>query len=79
LHNKSYVLILATNGLGFVVGDFFSQTHLVTLPSAHCHGPAAFPIPRLGCQMVYFQTKNPNFGKFWSFLNWKMLIYFFNL
>jgi hypothetical protein len=19
-----------------------------------------------GCQMVYFQTKNPNLGKFWS-------------
>jgi hypothetical protein len=21
-----------------------------------------------GCQMVYFQTQNPNFGKFWSAL-----------
>jgi hypothetical protein len=21
-----------------------------------------------GCQMVYFQTKNPNLGKFWSAL-----------
>jgi hypothetical protein len=26
--------------------------------------------------MVCFQTKNPNFGKFWSALDWKMLIYF---
>jgi hypothetical protein len=26
--------------------------------------------------MVYFQTKNPNLGKFWRPLDWKMLIYF---
>jgi hypothetical protein len=26
--------------------------------------------------MVYFHTKNPNSGKFWSALDWKMLIYF---
>jgi hypothetical protein len=29
-----------------------------------------------GCQMVYFQTKNPNLGKFWRSLEWKMLVYF---
>jgi hypothetical protein len=29
-----------------------------------------------GCQMVYFQTKNSNLGKFCRALNWKMLIYF---
>jgi hypothetical protein len=23
--------------------------------------------------MVYFQTKNPNLGKFWKVLQWKML------
>jgi hypothetical protein len=26
--------------------------------------------------MVYFQAKNPNLGKFWRALYWKMLIYF---
>jgi hypothetical protein len=26
--------------------------------------------------MVYFQTKNPNLGKFWMALEWKMLAYF---
>jgi hypothetical protein len=26
--------------------------------------------------MVSFQTKNPNLGKFWRSLDWKMLIYF---
>jgi hypothetical protein len=29
-----------------------------------------------GCQMAYFQTKNPDLGKFWSVLLWKMLVYF---
>jgi hypothetical protein len=31
---------------------------------------------RQGCQMVYFQTKNPNLGKFCRALHWKMLIHF---
>jgi hypothetical protein len=30
----------------------------------------------LGCQMVFFQTKNPNLGKFWRVLQWKMLVCF---
>jgi hypothetical protein len=29
-----------------------------------------------GCQMVCFQAKNPNLGKFWRALEWKMLVYF---
>jgi hypothetical protein len=29
-----------------------------------------------GCQMVYFQTINPNLGKFWSALQCKMLVNF---
>jgi hypothetical protein len=29
-----------------------------------------------GCQMVSFQTQNPNLDKFWMPLDWKMLIYF---
>jgi hypothetical protein len=29
-----------------------------------------------GCQIVYFQTKNPNLGKFVRALEWKMLVYF---
>jgi hypothetical protein len=27
-----------------------------------------------GCQMVNFQTKNPNLGQFGRALNWKMLV-----
>jgi hypothetical protein len=29
-----------------------------------------------GCQMVCFQTQNPNLGKFWRTIDWKVLIYF---
>jgi hypothetical protein len=29
-----------------------------------------------GCQMVCFQTKNPNLGKFWWALEWKMSVNF---
>jgi hypothetical protein len=32
--------------------------------------------PFQGCQMVCFQTKNPNLGKFWRVLQWKMMVYF---
>jgi hypothetical protein len=28
-----------------------------------------------GCQIVFFQTKNPNLGKFWRALEWKGLVY----
>jgi hypothetical protein len=31
---------------------------------------------RQGCQMVCFQNKNPNLGKFGRVLQWKMLLYF---
>jgi hypothetical protein len=33
-------------------------------------------LPERGCQMVCFKTKNPNLGKFWRALQWKMLVYF---
>jgi hypothetical protein len=29
-----------------------------------------------GCQMVYFQTENPNEGKIWRFLQLKMMVHF---
>jgi hypothetical protein len=30
-----------------------------------------------GCQMAYFQNKNPKLGKFWRDLEWKMLAYLY--
>jgi hypothetical protein len=32
-----------------------------------------------GCQMVCFQTKNPNLGKFWRVLPWEILVYFMTI
>jgi hypothetical protein len=32
-----------------------------------------------GCQMVYFQTRNPNLSKFWSVLQWQILVYFMDI
>jgi hypothetical protein len=29
-----------------------------------------------GCHMAYFQTKNPDLGKFWRVLQWKMFLYY---
>jgi hypothetical protein len=34
---------------------------------------------RQGCQMVYFQNKNSNLGKFWKVLQWKMLVFLWSL
>jgi hypothetical protein len=58
---------LTKNALGYILGDF-SKTHLVTL--ANIKTVRAFMALRLlalmrlqqGCQMVCFQTKNPNLG-----------------
>jgi hypothetical protein len=36
----------------------------------------AFFANKQECQMAYFQTQNPNLGKFWRVLQWKMLVYF---
>jgi hypothetical protein len=43
-----------------------------------CHSKQnllAGPCHTRGCQMAYFKTKNPNLGKFWRVLQWKMLVY----
>jgi hypothetical protein len=32
------------------------------------------PRKKQGCQMVYFQTPNPNLGNYWRALEWKMLV-----
>jgi hypothetical protein len=37
--------------------------------------PCSLPTDQ-GCQMVSFQTKNPNLGIFWRALDWKIWIYF---
>jgi hypothetical protein len=34
---------------------------------------------RQGCQMVHFQTQNPNLGKIWRAMEWKLLLYFMTI
>jgi hypothetical protein len=46
---------------------FFTYAPLCLVPSAQ------------GCQTVYFQTKNPNLGKFWRAFDWKMWRYFMSI
>jgi hypothetical protein len=38
-------------------------------------GNRCLPSTYQGCQMVCFITKNPNLGKFWRAIEWKMLVY----
>jgi hypothetical protein len=57
--------------VGAILGDFL-QPHLVTLMARRNRGR----VGNQGCQIAYFQTKNPDFGKFWRVLQWKILVYF---
>jgi hypothetical protein len=54
-------LFFEKNDLGNILGSIFKNS------SGH-------PVGYQGCQMVCFQTKNPNLGKFMRALDWKMLI-----
>jgi hypothetical protein len=51
------------------------------LLSGACRKRLATPqdIHHHGCQMVCFQTKNPNLGKFWRVLLCKILVYFMTI
>jgi hypothetical protein len=49
----------------FNVYLYYHYQHFFTLSTGHLNQ---------GCQMVCFQTKNPNLGKFWRVLDWKMFI-----
>jgi hypothetical protein len=50
------------------------QTWVILLESFACKKLSTY---RQGSQKVYCQTKNPNLGKFWRVLHWKMLVYFY--
>jgi hypothetical protein len=56
-----------------------SWSALVTLPQHEVILHAYIITSRQGCQMVCFQTKNPNLGKFWRVFLWKILVYFMTI
>jgi hypothetical protein len=64
---KSYASILTKYGLCYILGDISANS------SGH-PGSASQTGPRQGCPMVYFKAKN--LGKFWRFLQWKILVHF---
>jgi hypothetical protein len=62
--------------MGYGLGEF-SRPHLVTLPERERSTQRS--LVSQGCQMVCFQIKNPNLGKFWRVLQWKILAYFMTI
>jgi hypothetical protein len=70
------------------LGEFFLKKRLVTLTLT---SPFCSPCRNIfqhylimsmsnqGCQMVCFQTKNPNLGQVRRALEWKMLLYFMSI
>jgi hypothetical protein len=76
--------------LGFIFGRFFSQnssghharnraSFIINKPSTLSNQINETFIRDQGCQMVCFQTKFPNLGKFWRALQLKMLVYFMEI
>jgi hypothetical protein len=61
----------------FELENFFVQREKNILASPQLNFPNIENSTRVqGCQMVYFETKNPYLGTFWRALEWKMLAYF---
>jgi hypothetical protein len=60
-------LLTYVDDIDFVVSDVQFANSMFKEPASG---------PEQGCQMVYFQTQNPNLGKFWRALEWNILIYF---
>jgi hypothetical protein len=71
-HGKNYVLVSTKQWVG-PFWTIFSRTHPVTLLSTvaikmRCGGCKRRNRCDQDCQMLVFQTKNPNLGKFWKAL-----------
>jgi hypothetical protein len=58
---------------------FFASGYSICLWSWVRIGKILFFIYLQGWQMVCFQTKHPNLGKFWRVLLWKILVYFMTI
>jgi hypothetical protein len=50
-----------------------------TLLRTNEHWKRTFCCCNQGCQMAYFETKNPDLGKFWKVLQWKVLVYYMSI
>jgi hypothetical protein len=72
------VLSLSTNVIRCVCEKKCCPTHFCLALAAWSSGIVPNRVEQ-GCQMVRFQTKNPNMGKFWGVLQWKILVYFMTI
>jgi hypothetical protein len=63
-HHKNFVFLLLSSVTNRII------SHSPELDRRCVAASAAILLRRRrqGCQMAYFQTKNPNLGKFWSTL-----------
>jgi hypothetical protein len=82
-HNEAHLVmssfIMSANYVHHGHSITMSATLCTPCPPLSCPPTTTCPQPpyvHQGCQMDCFQTKNPNFGKFWKALDWKMFIHF---
>jgi hypothetical protein len=64
---QSRDLFYVTEKVGKILVDNYKKSHR--------RHSAAKSSDDQGCQMVYFQTKRPNLGKFGRVFQWKMLLF----
>jgi hypothetical protein len=56
--------------------QFFRWKYFLSITSVPSHtAPKGHSTRKQGCQMVYFQTINPNLCTFWRVWQWKILVY----
>jgi hypothetical protein len=73
LHTSSDI---ERRGAKFCIPIFVHYVHFYCIYS--CNGGAMHGQQQC-CQMVYFQTKHANLGKFWSVCQWKLLVKFMDI
>jgi hypothetical protein len=75
---SSCYFLLSLDNRDFLLKNIFESSILRKVCFAST-GDVNTGCGRQGCQMVCFQTKNPNFGKIWRALEWKLLLYFMTI
>jgi hypothetical protein len=76
VRKRSRLFMIPISVTGFSTSEAFKiQPRLSTFSTIWRRNKGTIWQLRQGCQMVHFQTKNCNLGKFCSALHWKMLEY----
>jgi hypothetical protein len=75
LHISLFQIENEKDGLNFSVAAFSQNFFMTQFPKSGA--VSLLFVDAQGCQMAFFQTENPTLGKFWSALQWNMLLYLF--